>query len=146
MCTDANHNQPLKHHLKFCDSKPSLPLHPSIDHWAISKCLCRAQAKDGHALCWLDVTGCTAAGPPIHHLDLYRLKDASEAGRLDLGTLLQSGVAMIEWPERLGQQHLPADHLAIDLQSLPEVRHRAGALPVQISALHEQGCTHRCSI
>ena len=64
------------------------------------------------------------AGPPIHHIDLYRLKHPAELGRLALETTLQSAVAMIEWPDRLGKQHFPERHLSIELQSLPEVDHR----------------------
>ena len=43
--------------------------------------------------------------PPIHHFDLYRLDPArtspAELVRLDIPGALASGVALIEWPERL---------------------------------------------
>lgn len=39
----------------------------------------------------------------IHHYDLYRLQDKSEIefARLDLKHSLETGVCLIEWPERL---------------------------------------------
>lgn len=40
-------------------------------------------------------------GPPIHHYDLYRLKE-SELSRLDLEDSFGSAVSLIEWSERLG--------------------------------------------
>eukprot|EP00892_Ulva_mutabilis_P008002 jgi/Ulvmu1/5574/UM023_0111.1 len=43
-------------------------------------------------------------GPPIHHLDLYRLTDPASQLRLDIFALLQSGTALVEWPERLSTQ------------------------------------------
>jgi tRNA A37 threonylcarbamoyladenosine biosynthesis protein TsaE len=43
--------------------------------------------------------------PPIHHFDLYRLDPAktspAELVRLDIPGALASGVALVEWPERL---------------------------------------------
>lgn len=45
------------------------------------------------------------AAPPIHHFDLYRLDPAktspAELVRLDIPGALASGVALVEWPERL---------------------------------------------
>ncbi|MBX3596608.1 MAG: tRNA (adenosine(37)-N6)-threonylcarbamoyltransferase complex ATPase subunit type 1 TsaE [Rhizobiaceae bacterium] len=37
---------------------------------------------------------------PIHHLDLYRLSDAGELEELGLIEALQSGAALVEWPEK----------------------------------------------
>jgi len=37
---------------------------------------------------------------PIHHFDLYRLSDAQELEELGLSEALQSGAALVEWPER----------------------------------------------
>ncbi len=56
---------------------------------------------------------------PIYHMDLYRLRDAEDvedAGLLDY--LEQQGVAIVEWPERLGAL-TPADRLDIDIQVAP---------------------------
>lgn len=52
---------------------------------------------------------------PIFHMDLYRLDDAiavEEAGLLEY--LDRDGLAIIEWPERLGSQ-LPANRLEIHI-------------------------------
>jgi tRNA threonylcarbamoyl adenosine modification protein YjeE len=37
---------------------------------------------------------------PVHHFDLYRLKDPSELDELGWDEALAAGVALIEWPER----------------------------------------------
>lgn len=52
-------------------------------------------------------------GVDIHHYDLYRLqgKDGMEYERLDLNHSLDTGVCLIEWPERL-----------IDMGVVPEER------------------------
>lgn len=49
---------------------------------------------------------------PIAHFDLYRLTDAAEAFEIGLDEALEHGAAVIEWPERLGDQ-APADRLDI---------------------------------
>ncbi len=50
----------------------------------------------------------------VHHYDFYRLSAPSEAEELGLDDALAGGVAITEWPERLGQR-LPADRLDIAL-------------------------------
>jgi tRNA threonylcarbamoyladenosine biosynthesis protein TsaE len=40
--------------------------------------------------------------PPIAHFDLYRLTRPEEAWEIGLDEALDEGVALIEWPERLG--------------------------------------------
>ena len=43
-----------------------------------------------------------AAGPPIHHFDLYRLQGgAPDLARLDLPASFAQAVCLVEWPERL---------------------------------------------
>ena len=51
---------------------------------------------------------------PVAHFDLYRVNDASELDELGLDEALETGIALIEWPERAGDA-LPSDttHLAI---------------------------------
>ncbi len=51
---------------------------------------------------------------PVAHFDLYRLNDASELDELGLDEALETGIALIEWPERAGDT-LPANtiHVAI---------------------------------
>ena len=50
----------------------------------------------------------------LAHFDLYRLSRADEAYEIGLDEALETGAALIEWPERLGQA-LPPDRLAIHL-------------------------------
>ena len=51
---------------------------------------------------------------PLAHFDLYRLQSAAEAAELGLDEALDEGAALIEWPERLGND-LPRDRLDIEL-------------------------------
>src|SRR5581483_4508689 len=53
--------------------------------------------------------------PPIWHFDLYRLKRPEEAYELGLEAALAGGIALIEWPERLGPL-LPRERLLIRLR------------------------------
>jgi tRNA threonylcarbamoyl adenosine modification protein YjeE len=41
-----------------------------------------------------------ATVPPLWHCDLYRLGDAGELEELGLGEALETGCALVEWPER----------------------------------------------
>jgi len=41
--------------------------------------------------------------PPVAHFDLYRLTRPDEAFEIGLDEALDDGVAVIEWPERLGE-------------------------------------------
>ena len=50
----------------------------------------------------------------IAHFDLYRLKSAGEVHELGLDEALDTGGAIIEWPERLGDD-LPPDRLEVRL-------------------------------
>lgn len=54
----------------------------------------------------------------LHHLDVYRLDDAGSALDLDLPELLEAGVTVIEWGERIAEI-LPADRLTIELRYPP---------------------------
>jgi tRNA threonylcarbamoyladenosine biosynthesis protein TsaE len=51
---------------------------------------------------------------PIWHFDLYRLARPEEAYELGIEEALTDGIALIEWPERLGDL-LPAERLDIAL-------------------------------
>jgi tRNA threonylcarbamoyladenosine biosynthesis protein TsaE len=53
-------------------------------------------------------------GLPIWHFDLYRLEDPGEARELGLEEAVD-GLALIEWPERLGN-HLPHARLEVRLE------------------------------
>ena len=68
-----------------------------------------------------------AAGPPIHHFDLYRLTQQYDLHRLDLPTSFAQAVSLVEWPERLqilqdlgeaAAHMLPQQHLAVTISIL----------------------------
>ena len=59
-------------------------------------------------------------GPPIHHLDLYRLSESSGEMRLDIPQLLATGTALFEWPERLST--MPKQYLEVHMYPLRPVR------------------------
>lgn len=51
----------------------------------------------------------------LNHLDVYRLDDLAETLDLDLPDLLEDGVTVIEWGERIDEV-LPATRLVIELR------------------------------
>ena len=65
---------------------------------------------------------------PIAHFDLYRLIRPEEAYEIGLEEALQTGAAVIEWPERLGH-HLPVDRLDIEIHIEDGDRRRARLSP-----------------
>src|SRR5229473_206998 len=50
----------------------------------------------------------------VWHFDLYRLRSPEEAWELGIEEAFHAGIALIEWPERLGPL-LPARHLLVAL-------------------------------
>jgi len=44
----------------------------------------------------------TAAGLPLRHYDLYRLRGPDALGPLDLPAAFEGALSLVEWPERLG--------------------------------------------
>ncbi len=80
----------------------------------------------------------TYDGPdfPIAHFDLYRLTAAAEAYEIGLEEALETGAAVIEWPERL-EGDLPAERLDVELAIPPE------AEPGQAPAAAEQTISAR---
>ena len=56
----------------------------------------------------------------VAHFDLYRLSSADEAYEIGLDEALDEGAAVIEWPERLGDQ-LPPDRLDVEISLAEEV-------------------------
>lgn len=78
---------------------------------------------------------------PIYHFDLYRLKTAAEAYELGIEDAFAEGIALIEWPERLGAL-LPAHRLDVELSFADEpdgrrVRLRGGGdWPQRLAGLH----------
>lgn len=63
--------------------------------------------------------------PPVAHFDLYRLTRPDEAAEIGLDEALDEGCAIIEWPERLGEDPGPwlgPDRLVITLSEAGEGR------------------------
>ena len=56
--------------------------------------------------------------PPIWHVDLYRIEDASEIEELGLDAA-NDAVLLVEWPERAGEGVWP-DALALSLEFAPD--------------------------
>lgn len=82
--------------------------------------------------------------PPVAHFDLYRLTRPEEAFEIGLDEALDVGAALIEWPERLGEdpaRALGPDRLTITLEERGEGRHAtvsgAGAWAEKINAVVE---------
>jgi tRNA A37 threonylcarbamoyladenosine biosynthesis protein TsaE len=62
-------------------------------------------------------------GVDIHHYDLYRLQGKSEMeySRLDLNHSLETGVCLIEWPEKLIEMGVvPKERLELHLSHMDE--------------------------
>lgn len=58
--------------------------------------------------------------PPVAHFDLYRLTRPDEAFEIGLDEALEEGCALIEWPERLGDdpgRFLGPDRLEVRLDA-----------------------------
>lgn len=63
--------------------------------------------------------------PPVAHFDLYRLTRPEEAFEIGLDEALDEGCAVIEWPERLGEdpgRFLGPDQLIIEISEQGEGR------------------------
>ena len=61
--------------------------------------------------------------PPVAHFDLYRLTRPEEAFEIGLDEALDAGCALIDWPERLGEdpaRWLGPDRLTIVLSECPQ--------------------------
>ena len=55
-----------------------------------------------------------ATGPAIWHFDLYRIETSEDAYELGIEDAFADGIALIEWPERLGRL-MPREHLQVAL-------------------------------
>lgn len=62
----------------------------------------------------------------VHHLDLYRLKDAAQLAQIGWEDIVRGrGIVFLEWPERVDARELPAHHVTIQLSHVagkPDVR------------------------
>ena len=56
-----------------------------------------------------------ADGQRMYHLDAYRLKDAQEAEDLDMDVMLEGGLLVVEWAERI-REALPSEHLRVTMR------------------------------
>jgi len=57
----------------------------------------------------------TEGKPPVNHMDLYRISDASELDELGLDEIIETGIMMIEWPAK-AIPLLPPDRLDIEIE------------------------------
>jgi tRNA threonylcarbamoyladenosine biosynthesis protein TsaE len=55
--------------------------------------------------------------PPVWHVDLYRIENASDLGELGLEDISHDGVLIVEWPEHAGRDMWPYA-LALSLEVL----------------------------
>lgn len=67
-------------------------------------------------------------GAEIHHLDAYRLVNEKEAEVLDLDGLMDQGILLVEWPERI-KKALPGEHLLIEMHWIADEQRRMVFLP-----------------
>lgn len=81
--------------------------------------------------------------PPVAHFDLYRLTRPEEAAEIGLDEALDEGCAVIEWPERLGDDPaawLGPDRLTVTLAEAGDGRvatvSGAGAWETKLKDLH----------
>ena len=81
--------------------------------------------------------------PPVAHFDLYRLTRPEEAFEIGLDEALDVGAALIEWPERLGDDPaawLGPDRLTVTLAEQGAGRHATvsgvGAWEAKVKELH----------
>lgn len=83
------------------------------------------------------------SAPPVAHFDLYRLTRPEEAAEIGLDEALDEGCAVIEWPERLGDDPaawLGPDRLTVILTEQGTGRHATvsgvGAWDAKLKDLH----------
>ncbi|MGL5009294.1 MAG: tRNA (adenosine(37)-N6)-threonylcarbamoyltransferase complex ATPase subunit type 1 TsaE [Paracoccaceae bacterium] len=72
-------------------------------------------------------------GIPILHADLYRLTHPDEVMELGLDEAMERGIALIEWPERLGADR-PPGALDLTLTPLGAGRHVVAQGPARLMA------------
>lgn len=58
----------------------------------------------------------------IWHADLYRLSDSSELTELGLEDAFETGITLVEWPDRLPRELLPEKSVSIEIEPVGEKR------------------------
>jgi tRNA threonylcarbamoyladenosine biosynthesis protein TsaE len=76
----------------------------------------------------------------IWHFDLYRLKSPEETLELGIDEVFAEGIALIEWPDRLGY-YKPREHLELRLAIAGEGARQATLLPT--AAWHDRAIAVR---
>lgn len=56
----------------------------------------------------------------VHHMDMYRIRHPSELTPLGLSSVFRYDIAIIEWPQRMGEV-APADHLLVSIATEEDV-------------------------
>jgi tRNA threonylcarbamoyladenosine biosynthesis protein TsaE len=82
-------------------------------------------------------------GQCMYHLDAYRLKDAREAEELDMDAMLEGGLLVVEWAERI-REALPPEHLLVTMRWIDDEQRdlvftaRGGRYDHVLSAVRKQ--------
>jgi tRNA threonylcarbamoyladenosine biosynthesis protein TsaE len=66
-----------------------------------------------------DIGNCNMDGEvveTIHHIDLYRLEEGFNSGLLDIPSIYDTSLCLIEWPERLAMADYPARYIDVELK------------------------------
>lgn len=69
------------------------------------------------------------SGGTLYHMDAYRVANSFEAEELDLELMVDKGVLVIEWPERIDDV-LPRERLWVNLEYVSEDKRRFSFKPV----------------
>jgi tRNA threonylcarbamoyl adenosine modification protein YjeE len=88
----------------------------------LARAILRSRGVEGHvpSPTFTLVQAYETTGLTIHHFDLYRIENPSELSELGLEDALDTGAALIEWPERGMPRHLAEDALTISLTTAGE--------------------------
>ena len=68
------------------------------------------------------------SGGTLYHMDAYRVANSFEAEELDLELMVDKGVLVVEWPERIDDV-LPRERLWVNLEYVSEDKRRFSFKP-----------------
>jgi len=93
----------------------------------LARAILRSRGVEGHvpSPTFTLVQAYETPGLTVHHFDLYRIESPSELSELGLEDALDTGAALIEWPERGMPRHLAQDALTISLTATGETTRQA---------------------